>query len=298
MSEIDRPQPLRETLIPDPVEHVFVYSAGFNGPALARAQQALVGVERDELQVVLQSTGGDIHCAFRLANLMRQHCDRLEVIVPTYAKSAATFFCLSADLIAFGPLGELGPLDIQTQDPRHDAHRISALDSYEALAQLRASALETFDYTVRMLIQLSDLSQREMVQQAREFTTSLMEPLYRQVRPLDITEHARALDIAKRYGEILMSRYAYDELLPERAREILHELVFGYPTHEFVIDYFEARALGLHVALLDEQGARRYEALLQDGTVGFRSPYDGIDTEEAQEDDGTAEGEVDRHAAP
>ena len=223
MSEIEQHAPRPLTPIAQPAdEQVFVYCAGFNGSALDRAQQELSGVERDNIRVVLQSTGGDIHCAFRLANLMRQHCERLEVIVPTYAKSAATFFCLSADRISLGPLGELGPLDVQTQDPRHDAHRISALDSYEALDHLRANALETFDYTVRMLIQLSDLSQREMVQHAREFTTSLMEPLYRQVRPLDITEHARALDIAKRYGEILMSRYAYSELLPEHASDILH----------------------------------------------------------------------------
>lgn len=299
MSEIEQHVPHPIVPIAQPAdEQVFVYCAGFNETALDRAQQELVGVERDDLRVVLQSAGGDIHCAFRLANLLRQHCERLEVIVPTYAKSAATFFCLSADRISLGPLGELGPLDVQTQDPRHDAHRISALDSYEALAQLRASALETFDYTVRMLIQLSDLSQREMVQHAREFTTSLMEPLYRQVRPLDITEHARALDIAKRYGEILMSRYAYDTLLPEHASNILHQLVFGYPTHEFVIDYNEAQALGLRVVLLDEQVSLRYRKLLQESTVGFQSPYDGSDGEEAQGDDGTAEGEADRHAAP
>lgn len=151
MSELDRSQPFVPIAQPAD-EQVFVYCAGFNGPALDRAQQEMVGVERDDLRVVLQSTGGDIHCAFRLANLMRQHCDRLEVIVPTYAKSAATFFCLSADLISLGPLGELGPLDAQTQDPRHDAHRIPALDSYEALAQLRDRALETFDYMVRMLM--------------------------------------------------------------------------------------------------------------------------------------------------
>lgn len=126
-----------------------------------------------------------------------------------------------------------------------------------------------------------------------------MEPLYRQVRPLDITEHARTLDVAKRYGEILMSRYAYDTLLPEQENDILHQLVFGYPTHEFVIDYNGARALGLRVVLLDEQVSLRYRKLLQDGTIGFQSPYDGIDEEEeAQDDDGTAEGETGRHAAP
>lgn len=288
MSESRRPQTAPSA--PPVGERVFVYCAAFNRHALDRAQQELTGVECADLQVVLQSAGGDIHCAFRLANLVRQHCERLEVIVPTYAKSAATFFCLSADQISLGPLGELGPLDVQTQDPRHDAHRISALDSYEALAQLRGSALETVDYTVRMLMQRSDLSEREMVQQALEFTASLMEPLYRQVRPLDITEHGRALEIAKRYGGVLMSRYAYDTLPPEEANEILHLLVFGYPTHEFVIDYREALELGLHAALLGEQQSLRYGKLLRDGEIGFRSPYDGTDGEEAQDDEGTAGG--------
>ena len=287
MSESRRPQTAPSA--PPADELVFVYCATFDRDALDRAQQELTGTECGDLRVVLQSAGGDIHCAFRLANLVRQHCERLEVIVPAYAKSAATFFCLSADQISLGPLGELGPLDAQTQDPRHDARRISALDSYEALAQLRDSAVETFDYMVYMLRQQRGLSERELVQQAREFTVALMEPLYRQVRPLDITEHGRALGIAKRYGGILMSRYAYRTLPPEEVNEILHRLVFGYPTHNFVIDYREAQALGLRAALLDEQQSLRYGKLLRDSAIGFRSLYDGTHGEE-QDDEGTAEG--------
>jgi ClpP class serine protease len=46
--------------------------------------------EQVEIDVWLESPGGDAHTAYKLAVLLRAYARRLRVVVPDYAKSAAT----------------------------------------------------------------------------------------------------------------------------------------------------------------------------------------------------------------
>ena len=65
------------------------------------------------LDIIIHSSGGDIHTAFQICELLRNHTDHLNSIVPLYAKSAATLMTISSDEIIMGDLAELGPLDTQ-----------------------------------------------------------------------------------------------------------------------------------------------------------------------------------------
>lgn len=67
--------------------------------------------ENVELDLWLESPGGDAHAAYKLALLLRAHASRLRVVIPDYAKSAATLLTLAADEIYVAPVAELGPLD-------------------------------------------------------------------------------------------------------------------------------------------------------------------------------------------
>ena len=80
----------------------------------------------DKLSIMIDSPGGDIEVAYRIVKVLRQFAEDVEVLVPNWAKSAATFVCLSANSIHMGPNGELGPLDPQTGDPTGRSRRISA----------------------------------------------------------------------------------------------------------------------------------------------------------------------------
>lgn len=89
------------------------------------------------LEVILESPGGDLDFAIKIYKMLRAHCERLTVIVPFWAKSAASLIALSADRVLLTPYGELGPIDAQVEDPETGefvpAHSIGrALDFIES----------------------------------------------------------------------------------------------------------------------------------------------------------------------
>jgi hypothetical protein len=95
----------------------------------------------DHLHVVLESSGGDLDSAIKLTKMLRWHCNELSVIVPFWAKSAASLVAISADHIVMTPYAELGPIDPQVADPETDefvpAHSIGrALDFIEETEDL------------------------------------------------------------------------------------------------------------------------------------------------------------------
>ena len=72
-----------------------------------------MGAVRD-LDLIVVSPGGDGTAAETILDLCRKHCTgRLRVVVPLYAKSAATLIALGADEIVMGETSELGPIDAQ-----------------------------------------------------------------------------------------------------------------------------------------------------------------------------------------
>jgi len=66
------------------------------------------------LDLVLVSPGGEGTAAETILDLCRKYCtEELRVVVPLYAKSAATLLALGADQILMGESSELGPIDAQ-----------------------------------------------------------------------------------------------------------------------------------------------------------------------------------------
>lgn len=73
-------------------------------------------VSRD-LHVMLWSPGGDGETAVRLVRMAQAACQRLVLVVPDMAKSAATILGLGAHEIVMGPSSDLGPIDPQVLIP-------------------------------------------------------------------------------------------------------------------------------------------------------------------------------------
>lgn len=78
--------------------------------ALAEVVEDLDG---GNLALVLQSPGGIAETAEALVQYLRSRFDHITVVVPVYAKSAATMLALSADELYLDDLSELGPIDPQ-----------------------------------------------------------------------------------------------------------------------------------------------------------------------------------------
>ncbi|RJQ52077.1 MAG: hypothetical protein C4521_11060 [Actinobacteria bacterium] len=73
--------------------------------------------EKCDLDLLLQSSGGDIDKAEKIVYMCRNRSKSLRVIVAESAKSAATLIALGADEIVMGDASELGPIDPQLALP-------------------------------------------------------------------------------------------------------------------------------------------------------------------------------------
>ena len=70
------------------------------------------------LDVILESGGGDLDAAYKTLKIIKSYAKDTTVIVPFYAKSAATLIALGGDSLILCKGGELGPMDPQVLDIR------------------------------------------------------------------------------------------------------------------------------------------------------------------------------------
>jgi hypothetical protein len=79
----------------------------------------------DDLDLLLNTPGGDIDAAEKLVIMCRSRCEGFRIIVPESAKSAGTMMCCAADSIVMGFASELGPIDPQIFVPDSNGRPIS-----------------------------------------------------------------------------------------------------------------------------------------------------------------------------
>lgn len=71
----------------------------------------------NSLDLMVESGGGNIDSTAKIIKILRNHCKKLGVLIPFYAKSAASLLALHADEIIMCKSGELGPVDPIVEDP-------------------------------------------------------------------------------------------------------------------------------------------------------------------------------------
>jgi ATP-dependent protease ClpP protease subunit len=71
----------------------------------------------ENVDLLLHSAGGDIDAAEKIVYMCREIAGGFRVIVPEYAKSAATLIALASDEVVMGLASELGPIDAQLSGP-------------------------------------------------------------------------------------------------------------------------------------------------------------------------------------
>lgn len=160
--------------------------------------------------LILLSGGGEPGSAYLIGRLCREFSNnnKLVVVVPRHAKSAATLLACAADEIHMGSLSELGPIDPQI-------NRMPALglkNSIEHIADLVSK----------------NPGSSEMFAKYLKLT----------VEPVQIGYYERVAESAVQYAERLLEKHK-DSLINEPAI-IANKLVYGYKDHGFVIDKEEA----------------------------------------------------------
>jgi len=114
-------------------------------------RDAKADIAGKEIALVLDSGGGKTDAAYRIARLFQRKAKSFTVVVPRFAKSAATLLSLGAEEIILGEDADLGPLDAQIMDYDHEETWVSALDTVQAVEQLEDSAIEVASRMLKYL---------------------------------------------------------------------------------------------------------------------------------------------------
>lgn len=70
-----------------------------------------------KIDLFIYSTGGITIAGYALVNLIREYCDKFNVIIPFKALSTATLISVGADEIIMTPMAQLSPIDPSVQHP-------------------------------------------------------------------------------------------------------------------------------------------------------------------------------------
>ncbi len=239
-----------------------------NFQAILRSRDQFAGI--DTLEVVIHSPGGHANIAYRMARFFRAHCKQLNFIVPMSAKSAATLLCLAGQKIFLGELAELGPLDVQLTDEFERGKRpFSPLDEFKSMEFLREYATEFLDYFTFVLTERG-LSVKQALHESIPAVASMTAPLFAHIDPSKVGSYRRNLAEGEEYARrlLLQTGNPYTE-------ELVQRLVWKYPVHDFVIDYAEAKEMGLPIALLPAAEEKMLFAAIQ-GMVKYGLSYSGF----------------------
>ena len=69
--------------------------------------------DKKEIDILIVSNGGDPTVAWRIISMLRERFEKIGVLLPYAAFSAATLLSLGADEIVMHPFANLGPVDPQ-----------------------------------------------------------------------------------------------------------------------------------------------------------------------------------------
>lgn len=187
-------------------------------------------IEHKDVDLLLQSPGGDIDVAEKIVYMCRGRTDSFRVIVTESAKSAATLIALAADEIVMGDTSELGPIDPQITITTAAGQTVSrpALSFLDGLKTIQNE-----------------------VEKAGGTLSPVYFPLLEQLDPALIDFCKKAIKRAERFAEKWLKN-SQCKSAPQKAKQIAHKLVDPkrYLMHGTVIDHSEAHALGLCIKYL------------------------------------------------
>jgi hypothetical protein len=181
----------------------------------------------ERMEVLVHSSGGDIHAAYNLGLLIRRYAPKeLNFTIPRWAKSAATLLACSGNKVYMTPVAEMGPIDPQITQMNPLESRLEEFSPLHIEATL-------------------ELIRGEFKNGEKELATGLLERLQ---FPLTLGGFKKSLSIGREYLRRLLTTRMFDgQDKAELVKSIGSALVEGYSDHGFCIDVNEARQIGLVV---------------------------------------------------
>lgn len=184
--------------------------------------------EQREVDFLIVSNGGDPITALRIITILRERFDKVSVIVPYVAFSAATILALGANEIIMHPYSNLGPVDPQ----------ISITKSNE-LGQ--PSQLQFGSEDIRNYIEFirSDVGITDQAQLITAFNS-----LATEIGSLSIGSSKRSQQLSLSLSKKMLETHLSDK---SKASSIAQSLNTSYYHHGYTVGRKEAQEMGLNI---------------------------------------------------
>jgi hypothetical protein len=245
----DRQPPFKALIAGDVVRPFFEHMQGIG--------------EVRKLDILVFSLGGETIVPWRLVNLAREYCDRLGVLVPYKAHSAATLLALGADEIVMGPLGELSPIDPSIGGPFNPPHPDVPNEQKQEVG-------------VEDVAGFLNLAKERVGLSEQDALVRVFEKLAERLHPLALggvyRSHALIRVLATKMLALHMRKKADQQRIPQIVDDLAERLYY----HGYLIGRHEAEELGLKVTRPNTELERLMWALFQsyERAMGLGSPFD------------------------
>lgn len=261
----------------------FVLIDGIGPRAVINVRRALKDKTGDEIDVILHSPGGSPDDAYRLIRSFREHYQQVNVIVPFWAKSAATLFALGATRIVMQEYGELGPIDAQIR--KDDEEKPG--EEWESALNIQASLLKIEELSNRNFVDLftnlqhnSDINigRKQLAEMLLSYNSELYAPLLQRVEVYEMGRMERYLSIGKMYANRIIKQYAStDPVDAAKIEEFLDFITYECPDHGYVLDYSVLKDFLPNVIRSSESPyGEDYDKLLEGLSYALMNDTEGI----------------------
>lgn len=226
------------------------------------------GGDCKELDFIINSPGGLADEAYKIIRTLRHNFETVNIIVPFWAKSAATLLSLGGSNIVMDEFGEFGPLDAQLGKVRDDSpemDRESALNDEHSLRRIETRFKEMYESIFIRLYEHKKINipKSELSKQLFENLSKFYEPLLKQIDPYKLGEKRRKLDIGSQYANRILSQFSTLKDVV-KIRTLVDFLVDACPDHGYVIDYDLIKLFLNNVQTSEEAFGKDYADNLSD----------------------------------
>lgn len=187
----------------------------------------------NKISLWLYSRGGVTLAGWGIANLLRQFCRELEVIVFSKAHSTATLICLGADKIVMTKQATLGPIDPSVNSPLNPQ-----MPGLPPQVRVPISVENVAGYI--------DLAKKECGLKDKNSLVQIFLKLSDHVHPLALGEVFRARGQIQMLADRLLSK-RNSTINMMKKKKIINILCREAGSHDFTISRREARELDLAV---------------------------------------------------
>lgn len=150
--------------------------------------------KRKRLFIILTTGGGSAIAVERYVNMIRHHYEEVNFIIPDYAYSAGTIFCMSGDEIHMDYYSVLGPIDPQVQNK--EGKLVAALGYLDKVNELiEKSQNNTLSNAEFIILKDFDLAELRQYEQAKELTIDLLKKWLVKYKFKNWTKHQTTLAI-------------------------------------------------------------------------------------------------------